>query len=104
MAFGDQDLDIFFQDGTQVYAADGSALFMAHLDLPEKLEQFGVLHSPGGQQVGHPQIRFSTAAAPAAFGRGTVVIIKGVRYQLRSDPDKQGDGLESVAELKLATS
>jgi|SRR4051812_29026382 hypothetical protein len=103
MAFGDQDLDIFFRDGTEVRGTDDALLFMAHFDVPERVESFGVTRSPAGQITGHPQIRFATADAPSNFRRGLVVKINGTRYELRSDPEKQNDGLESIADLKLST-
>lgn len=98
MAFGDTDLDIFFQDGTVVTLADKST-FMAHFDLPEKIEQYGAPKVMAGEIAGQPTIRYSTARQPASFGRGTLITINGTQYKVRSAEREPGDGLVSIAQL-----
>ena len=97
MAFGDQDLDIFFVDGTKVVLADGSS-FMAHFDIPEKIEQFGAPKVMAGDIAGRPMIRFN-AVHLANINHGDLVTINSAQYKIRSAERDAGDGLVAIAQL-----
>jgi hypothetical protein len=98
MPIGDQDLDIFFQDGSTVTLADKST-FKAHFDLPEMVEQFGSLKVSAGDVAGRPTIRFATKNRPASVKNGTLVTVDGVQYKVRH-VEREGDGLVSIAHLQ----
>lgn len=95
MAFGDEDLDVFFQDGSVAELADGST-FACHFDLPEHVDVFQPIGSRAGVVMGKPEIRYSTASAPS-LKHGDAVKVNGTQYKISGAPRKEGDGLVSVA-------
>lgn len=95
MAFGDQDLAIFFADGSPALLDDGGEV-MGHFNVPESLEDFGGARS--GEIAGHPNFEHATTDA---IKRGTKLTIEGTKYEVRY-VRKSGDGKVSVAELKNA--
>lgn len=97
MAFGDGDLDIFFQDGDVVTRTAPNPDFMAHFDIPEKVDTFSPLTLRAGEVAARPTIRFATASAPD-LAYGHLVGVRGVQYRVRT-VSKQNDGQESLAEL-----
>jgi hypothetical protein len=99
MAVGDQDLAIFFQDGTPGVLADGTTI-MGHFDMPEQLEGFAPVNVMAKEVAGRTTFRYATSSAPSGFGHNSTITIKGVTYRVRS-PRKVGDGQESIVDLAI---
>ena len=99
MAFGDNDLGIFFQDGDLVTRTAPAAPFMAHFDIPEVLDTFSPMQLKAGEMAARPTIRYATAASPDLV-HGETITVRGTQYRVRS-PRKEGDGQTSVAELSV---
>jgi hypothetical protein len=100
MAFGEEDVDIFFQDGSLAELADGTT-FGCHFDLPESVDNFTPLVSRVGAVVGKPEIRYTTASAPN-LKHNDAVKVNGTNYKISGAPRKENDGLISVAGLSNA--
>jgi hypothetical protein len=97
MALGDQDMAVFFADGVQVAAPDGTTA-MANLDWPEEVDYLHA-QSTAGVVVGKPVITYATGSLILKSGQqvtvdGTVYV---VRYTWKID-----DGKLSKAELNKA--
>lgn len=100
MAFGDDDLDVFFQDGDEVTIRPSGKTFQANFNTPEKIETFGTLNVKTPEVASRLQIEFSTAAAKeAGLARNSEITVKGVRYVVRQI-QAQADGKVSIAELR----
>jgi hypothetical protein len=95
MAFGDEDLDVFFQDGSVAELADGTT-FGCHFDIPEHVDVFQPINSRAGVVMARPEIRYKTASAPG-LKHGDAVKVNGTQYKVSGAPRKEGDGLVSVA-------
>lgn len=100
MAFGDEDLDIFFQDGSLAELADGTT-FGCHFDIPESVEFFAPVQSRAGVVTAKQEIRYKTASAPN-LKHGDLVTVNGNAFKVSGAPMKQSDGLISVAGLSNA--
>lgn len=101
MAFGDEDLDVFFADGDVVTVVDTQKTLQAHFDVPEKIETFGQLNVRAPEISGRPQISFSTDAGVAAgLARDVSIQVRGKNYQIRSI-EQQADGEVSIAQLRV---
>jgi hypothetical protein len=101
MAFGDQDLDVFFVDGDVVTVTETKKTFLAHFDVPEKIENFGQLNVRAADIAGRPQITFTSDAGVAAgLARDVAITVKGRSFVVRSI-EQQNDGQISVAQLRI---
>lgn len=99
MAFGDQDLDIFFRDGTAATLATGETL-RCHFDEGENVDPFSKGPSIAGEVMGQPEIRFATKNLPDGFGHGSVLTVNDTKYKVRW-MKQESDGQISIARLAI---
>jgi hypothetical protein len=97
MAAGDEDIDVFFQDGSVAELADGTT-FGCLFDRPEHVDLFQPVNSRAGVVMAKPEIRYSTKSVPA-LKHGDLVKVDGTQYKIAGAPKEERDGLVSVAGL-----
>ncbi len=95
--FYDDDMAIFFADGSTAVLEDGTT-FKCHVEYPEEFAlQTG---SIGGMVAAKPVMRYATASA--TLTKDTLVTIDGVKWRTHR-PKREADGRTSVVELKQVT-